>query len=99
LVLAMAERMAINMPVQGTAADLMKLAMISTYGWLSHSGWPAKMLLQVHDELVIECDEKAADAVAKGVKEMMEGVASFDVPLVVEVETGKNWGEMREWKA
>ncbi|NBS41135.1 DNA polymerase I [bacterium] len=99
MLVAMAERMAINMPVQGTAADLMKLAMISTYGWLSHSGWPAKMLLQVHDELVIECDEKAADAVAKGVKEMMEGVASFDVPLVVEVETGKNWGEMREWKA
>lgn len=99
MLVAMAERMAINMPVQGTAADLMKMAMISTHGWLAHSGWPAKMLLQVHDELVIECDEKAVDAVAKGVKEMMEGVAHFDVPLAVEVETGKNWGEMREWKA
>lgn len=99
MLVAMAERMAINMPVQGTAADLMKLAMIATHGWLAHSGWPAKMLLQVHDELVIECDEKAVDAVARGVKEMMEGVARFDVPLAVEVETGKNWGEMREWKA
>lgn len=95
---AMAERMAINMPVQGTAADLMKLAMLAVDGWLKTSKWPAKMLLQVHDELVIECDEMAVDAVAKGVKEMMEGVASFDAPLVVDVEVGKNWGEMEAWK-
>lgn len=98
MLVAMAERMAINMPVQGTAADLMKMAMIAVDGWLAHSGWPAKMLLQVHDELVIECDAKAVDAVARGLKEMMEGVASFDVPLAVEVEVGKNWGEMKEWK-
>ncbi|OGL94703.1 DNA polymerase I [Candidatus Uhrbacteria bacterium RIFOXYB12_FULL_58_10] len=98
MLVAMAERMAINMPVQGTAADLMKLAMIAVDGWLTASKWPAKMLLQVHDELVIECDEKALDAVARGVKEMMEGVASFDVPLAVEVEVGKNWGEMNVWK-
>jgi len=95
---AMAERMAVNMPVQGTAADLMKMAMIATDGWLKTSKWPAKLLLQVHDELVIECNEKVADAVARGVKEMMEGVASFDVPLSVEVEVGKNWGEMGVWK-
>jgi len=98
MLVAMAERMAINMPVQGTAADLMKLAMLAVDGWLKTSKWPAKMLLQVHDELVIECDEMAVDAVAKGVKEMMEGVASFDVPLVVDVEVGKNWGEMEAWK-
>lgn len=98
MLVAMAERMAINMPVQGTAADLMKMAMLSVDGWLKTSKWPAKMLLQVHDELVIECDEKAADAVARGVQHMMESVATFDVPLAVEVETGKNWGEMREWK-
>ncbi len=99
MLVAMAERMAINMPVQGTAADLMKLAMLAVDGWLKTSKWPAKMLLQVHDELVIECDEMAVDAVAKGVKEMMEGVASFDVPLVVEVEVGKNWGEMKAWES
>ncbi len=98
MLIAMAERMAINMPVQGTAADLMKMAMLAVDGWLKTSKWPAKMLLQVHDELVIECDEMAVDAVAKGLKEMMEGVASFDVPLVVEVEVGKNWGEMEAWK-
>jgi DNA polymerase-1 len=99
VLVAAAERMAINMPVQGTAADLMKLAMIAVDGWLKASKWPAKLLLQVHDELVLECDDKAADAVARGVRQMMEGVAAFDVPLAVEVETGKNWGEMREWRA
>jgi DNA polymerase-1 len=94
MLVAMAERMAINMPVQGTAADLMKMAMIAVDGWLKTSKWPAKMLLQVHDELVLECDEKAVDAVVKGVKEIMQGVAAFEVPLIVETETGKNWGEM-----
>ena len=55
------------------------------------------MLLQVHDELVLECDKDAVDAVAKGLKEMMEGVAEYDVPLIVDVEVGKNWGEMEAW--
>lgn len=94
MLIAAAERMAINMPVQGTAADIMKMAMLRVDGWLSKSQWPAKMLLQVHDELVLECEKDAVEAVAKGVKEMMESVASFDVPLVVDVEVGKNWGEM-----
>lgn len=94
MVVAAAERMAINMPVQGTAADLMKMAMIALDGWLKQSQWPARVLLQVHDELVVECTNEAVDAVANGMKEMMEGVASFDVPLVVDVEIGSNWGEM-----
>jgi len=97
MLIAMAERMAINMPIQGTAADIMKMAMLSAHGWLTHSGWPAKMLLQVHDELVIECAEEAVDAVARGVKGLMEGVASFEVPLAVNVEVGDNWGEMEAW--
>src|SRR3989339_764958 len=88
---ATAERMAINMPVQGTSADVMKKAMIATEGWLKKSGWPAKMLLQVHDELVFEVVNDAVDQVARGVKEMMEGVANFDIPLVVDVEIGNNW--------
>jgi len=88
--------MAINMPVQGTQADVVKLAMISVDHWLKKSGWPARLLLQVHDELVIECDADAVKAVSKGVRELMRGVADFAVPLEVNVESGKNWGEMDE---
>jgi DNA polymerase I len=95
MLVASAERMAINMPVQGTAADIMKMAMLRVDGWLTQSEWPAKMLLQVHDELVLEVDKEAIEPVMAGVKEMMESVASFEVPLVVDVETGKNWGEMK----
>ncbi|KKU32220.1 MAG: polymerase protein, partial [Candidatus Uhrbacteria bacterium GW2011_GWF2_46_218] len=91
---ASAERMAINMPVQGTAADLMKKAMLAVDGWLQTSKWPAELILQVHDELVFEVEKDAVSVVASGVKKMMEGVADFDVPLCVEVEAGKNWGEM-----
>jgi DNA polymerase I len=94
MLVASAERMAINHPLQGTASDLMKKAMLATAGWLRTSGWPAKILLQVHDELVLECDKAAVEAVTKGLREMMEDVASFDVPLVVDVEVGKTWGEM-----
>jgi DNA polymerase-1 len=87
--------MAINMPVQGTAADIMKMAMLRVDGWLSKSEWPAKLLLQVHDELVLEVDKDALEPVSAGVKEIMEGVASYEVPLMVEIESGKNWGEMK----
>jgi DNA polymerase-1 len=93
---AAAERMAINMPVQGTAADLMKKAMLAVDGWLKKSAWPAQLVLQVHDELVFEVEKEAIRAVASGVKEMMEGVADFEVPLLVEVEAGRNWGEMEK---
>ena len=89
--------MAINMPIQGTQADILKLAMIAVDGWLKQSNWPAKLLLQVHDELVLECETEAVDAVAKGLKEIMEGIATYEVPLVVDVEVGKNWGEMKHW--
>jgi DNA polymerase I len=95
MLVAAAERMAINMPLQGTASDIMKMAMLRVDGWLTQSRWPAKMLLQVHDELVLEVDKEAVEPVIKGVREMMEDVADFDVPLVVDVESGKNWGEMK----
>lgn len=95
MLIAQAERMAINMPIQGTAADLMKKAMLAVDGWLVQSQLPAIMLLQVHDELVLEVDKDAADAVASGVKDIMEGVASFDVPLVVDVQIGANWGDLK----
>ncbi|MDG1949974.1 MAG: DNA polymerase I [bacterium] len=95
MLVASAERMAINMPMQGTQADIVKKAMLSVDGWLKTSGWPAKMLLQVHDELVLEVDKDAALAVAKGLKEIMETIAEFEVPLAVDVEIGPNWGEMK----
>lgn len=94
MLVAQAERMAINMPIQGAEADVVKLAMLAVDGWLKKSGWPAHMLLQVHDELVIEADADAADKVAKGLKEIMETVVHLSVPLDVNVEMGKNWGEM-----
>ncbi len=98
MLVAMAERMAVNMPIQGTQADIVKMAMIAMDGWLMASKWPAKMLLQVHDELVFECDEKAVDVVASSIKKIMEEIVSLSVPLVVNVEIGKNWGEMEEIK-
>ncbi|MFH1405190.1 MAG: DNA polymerase I [Patescibacteria group bacterium] len=98
MLVAQAERMAINMPVQGTAADIMKMAMISVQGWLEHSDWPAKLLLQVHDELVLEVNKDAVDGVARGVQELMQSVVSLEVPLVVDVEVGKNWGDLHDWQ-
>lgn len=84
-----AERTAYNMPIQGTAADIMKIAMIRLHPKLRELG--AKMLLQVHDELIIEADEATAPAVASIVKETMEGAFEMRVPLVVEVGMGENW--------
>lgn len=95
MLIAAAERMAINMPIQGTAADIMKKAMLAVDGWLKQSQLSATMLMQVHDELVFEADRDVADQVARGVKEMMESVSSFEVPLIVEIEVGPNWGEMK----
>lgn len=95
---AAAERMAINMPVQGTAADLMKLAMINIHDKLPGISKKAKMILQVHDELVFEAPEKEAGKLAKFIKEEMENVYKLKVPIVVEVERGKNWGEMEKIK-
>lgn len=96
---AAAERMAINAPIQGSAADLMKLAMISVDGWVKKEfgvapNAPVKLLLQVHDELVLEVKKELVPTVAKKVKELMEDVRRFDVPIVVEVEVGRSWGEL-----
>jgi len=89
-----AERMAFNMPVQGTAADLMKLAMVRLFPRLKEAG--ARMLLQVHDELVLEAPEKRAEEVAALAKEVMEGVYPLAVPLLVEVGMGEDWLSAKE---
>ena len=88
-----AERAAINAPMQGTAADLIKLAMISVQGFLEKENFQTKLIMQVHDELVFEVPAAELDAVRTQVPELMQSVAKLDVPLVVEVGVGENWDE------
>ena len=90
---AAAERIAVNTPVQGSAADIVKMAMVAVYRKLSEKFPSAQLLLQVHDELIAECDEKDASAVAALMKDTMENIIKLEVPLRVSVECGKNWGE------
>ncbi|GIV20256.1 MAG: DNA polymerase [Armatimonadota bacterium] len=91
-----AERAAINSPLQGTAADIIKLAMIELDRRLRGEGWKAQMVLQVHDELVLDAPPEEIPALAKLVRECMSGVASLRVPLKVDVEAGDNWAEMEK---
>jgi len=91
-----AERAAMNMPVQGTAADVVKKAMVSVAHVIGGKRLPARMLLQVHDELLFEVSEKESEAFAKEAAELMEGVVKFDVPLVVITKIARRWGEMVE---
>ena len=88
-----AERTAINAPMQGTAADIIKKAMVSVDNWLSASGLDARVILQVHDELVLEVREDLVDQVRDEVRIHMSEAAKLDVPLVVEVGVGNNWDE------
>jgi DNA polymerase-1 len=88
-----AQRAAINSTMQGSAADLMKLAMIRVHNALQKSRMPARMILQVHDELILEVRKDAAKDAAALLKKEMEGVYPLSVPLVVDVATGNNWGE------
>lgn len=91
---AAAERMAMNMPIQGTQADIIKMAMITLSSSLGKSDLRAKLLLQVHDELIFEVHEEDVQEVEKLVREKMGSVATFKVPLVVDVATGKSWGDI-----
>ena len=88
-----AERIAINAPIQGTAADLIKIAMINIMKKIDNNEIPGMLLLQVHDELVLEASEKDAGKVLEAVKVEMEGAADLSVPLKVEAGSGKNWLE------
>ena len=88
-----AERAAINAPIQGGAADIIKRAMIAMPGALSGAGLIAKMLLQVHDELVFEVPEDEIEATSAVVKQIMESAANLDVPLIVDTGIGHNWDE------
>ncbi|MBT7904598.1 MAG: DNA polymerase I [Porticoccaceae bacterium] len=88
-----AERTAINAPMQGTAADIIKLAMIHVDDWLQNSDLQSRMIMQVHDELVLEVPEPELEAVKQGLNDLMENAASLLVPLVVDVGVGDNWDE------
>lgn len=90
------ERVAKNSPIQGTAADLIKLAMVKTAERLKKENLKSKLILQVHDELIIEADEKEAEYVSELLKEEMEGVAKLSVTLLSEVGVGKNWLEAKQ---
>lgn len=89
------ERIALNTPIQGSAADIIKLAMIKVYERLKEEKVNAKLILQIHDELIIECDEKEKDIVKNILKESMENVYKLDLPLKVDVCEGRNWYESK----
>ncbi|MBK5538197.1 DNA polymerase I [Pseudomonas sp. TH05] len=90
---AAAERTAINAPMQGTAADIIKKAMVAVDNWLADSGLDARVILQVHDELVLEVREDLVEQVSQEIRVHMSGAAVLDVPLLVEVGVGNNWDE------
>ncbi len=86
-----AERAAINAPMQGTAADLIKLAMIAVDAWLKDASLATKLIMQVHDELVLEVPDHELALVKQKLPELMQNIAQLDVPLLAEVGVGKNW--------
>ena len=91
---AAAQRMAINHPIQGTAADIIKIAMIRLHDELQRHGLSSKMILQVHDELVLEVPDTEVDRVGKLVKSVMESAYQLDAPLKADIKIGRHWGEM-----
>lgn len=88
-----AERTAINAPIQGTAADILKLAMINIYDWILNSKYDIKMIMQVHDELVFEIREEDIDVCVEQIKKMMSNSVKLTVPLIVDIGIGNNWDE------
>jgi DNA polymerase-1 len=88
------EREAINAPIQGTAADIMKIAMIRIPSALVEAGLSARMLLQVHDEVVLECPSEEIDETAALIRDIMENAYTLSVPLLTESRSGPNWGKM-----
>ena len=92
---SLAERMAMNTPIQGTAADIIKLAMIEVYRRLRNGGFKSRMLLQVHDELVLEVKENESEAVSALLTDAMENAVKLSVPLTIDIHCGKDWAEAK----
>ena len=92
---AAGERAAMNMPIQGSAADIIKIAMVKVHRALKEGGFRSRLILQVHDELLIEAYKEEKEAVAKILKENMEHAADLLVPLDVDVHEGASWFEAK----
>ena len=92
---ALAERMAMNTPIQGSAADIIKYAMIAAHEALLTGGFKSRILLQVHDELVLEVTQEEVEAVSRLLKNTMENAAKLAVPLIVDIHQGANWAEVK----
>ena len=92
---AFGERVALNMPIQGTAADIIKLAMVRVHRRLREENLRAKLIMQVHDELIVECPAEEAQRVERLLAEEMEGVMTLSVPLIADAHSGKNWLEAK----
>ncbi|MCB1863183.1 MAG: DNA polymerase I, partial [Gammaproteobacteria bacterium] len=90
---AAAERTAINAPMQGTAADIIKLAMLAVDSWIQADKPPLRMIMQVHDELVFEVEERSVDQARERIVQVMQSAAVLQVPLLVDVGVGDNWDE------
>ena len=88
-----AERTAINAPMQGTAADIIKKAMIAADAWLQKDKPDVKMIMQVHDELVFEISESAVESCTESIRQIMCSAAILDIPLTVDIGVGNNWDE------
>ena len=89
------KRAAMNTPVQGTAADIIKLAMVRIDRALREAGMRSRLILQVHDELILECPPEEAEKAGEMLREAMEGAAALRVPLVADVHRGANWAEAK----
>ena len=88
---AFGERVARNMPIQGTAADIIKIAMIRVSSRLEREGLQGRLILQVHDELIVECPPQERDQVARILQEEMEGAVNLSVPMMAEAASGRTW--------
>ena len=88
---AFGKRAAMNAPIQGAAADIIKIAMVSVYKRLKAENLNAKLILQVHDELIIETDESCAEKVAEILKEEMESCVKLSIPMTADVNIGNSW--------
>ena len=95
MVRQLGERLAMNSPIQGSAADIIKLAMIRVYGRLKDGGYRSRLLLQVHDELILEAHRKELETVAKILQEAMEGAVDLDVKVEAALNTGENWYDLK----
>ena len=91
----MGERMALNTPIQGTSADIMKMAMIEVYNKIKENNLQSKLILQIHDEIIIDAKLEEIDKLKEIIKEAMEGVVTLKVPLKIEINTGINWYEAK----